>query len=358
MGSVAESLQQSSQQSRLFFVLSGEHDSLPAAEVQAILESAGMGSGNVERSYRLLTLDSSVMGLRFVSERSLMYDSCGVELGRCGAEEGEIRGLVENLPLEELTLNRSSFAVRSVRLGGVNKPIRRVGLEKDVGSMVKAIVPRLNVRLRDPEVTFICILFGDSFLIGLSSYSKPSGLIAPRRPRKRPIFHPSTMPPKIARCMINLARATPGGTFADPFSGVGGIMIEAAVIGCRVVGVDADVRMLRGARRNLSYFGLDSLGFLNGDARRMPFQPVDAIATDPPYGRGSSTMGSKVASLVEDFLMGVKSSLKRGRHLCISAPVEVGVEDYARDAGLRVRERHLARVHRSLTRQFVVIQNP
>jgi tRNA (guanine10-N2)-dimethyltransferase len=286
-----------------------------------------------------------------------MYDSCGIELGRCAAEESEIKRLVENLPLETLTQNASSFAVRSVRLGGVSKPIRRTGLEKDIGSMVKALVPRLNVRLRDPDITLACILFDDLFLLGLSSYSKPSGMIAPRRPRKRPVFHPSTMPPKIARCMVNLARATPGSTFADPFSGVGGIIIEAAVIGCRVLGIDANYRMLRGARKNINYFGLDSLGFLRADARHMPLQPLDAIATDPPYGRGSSTMGNKVAKLVEDFLMGVKSSLKRNRHLCISAPVEVEVEDYAHDAGLMVREKHLARVHRSLTRQFVVIQN-
>ena len=357
MTSVSESVQQTSQQSRLFFVLSGEHDSLPAAEVQAILESAGMTFQNIDRSYRLLTLESSPSGLRSVSERSLMYDSCGIELGRCAANEKEIHRLVGSLPLENLTRHATSFAVRSVRLGGVNKPIRRTQLEKDVGSTVKALVPRLNVKLRGPDMTFTCILFDDLFLLGLSSYSKPSGMIAPRLPRKRPVFHPSTMPPKIARCMINLARATPGATFVDPFSGVGGIIIEAAVIGCRVLGIDANLRMLRGARKNINYFDLASLGFLRADARHMPLQPLDAIATDPPYGRGSSTMGNKVTKLVEDFLLGVRSSLKRKAHLCISAPVEVEVEDYARDAGLMVREKHLAKVHRSLTRQFVVIQN-
>jgi tRNA (guanine10-N2)-dimethyltransferase len=357
MNSVTESVQQTAQQSRLFFVLSGEHDSLPAAEVRAILESAGMTFQNVKRSYRLLTLESSPSGLKSVSERSLMYDSCGFELGRCAADEKEIQRFVKDLPLERLTQHATSFAVRSVRLGGVNKPMRRTQLEKDVGSIVKALAPRLNVRLRDPDMTFTCILFDDLFLLGLSSYSKPSGMIAPRLPRKRPVFHPSTMPPKIARCMVNLARATPGATFADPFSGVGGILIEAAVIGCRVLGVDANLRMLRGAEKNIMYFGLDSLGFLWADARHIPLQPLDAIATDPPYGRGSSTMGNKMTKLVEDFLSGVKSSLKRNVHLCISAPVEVEVEDYARDAGLMVREKHIAKVHRSLTRQFVVIQN-
>lgn len=287
-----------------------------------------------------------------------MYDWCGVELGRCVANEQEIEKLVRCLPLDNLTRNASSYAIRSVRLGGVTKAIRRVELERDVGGFVKEQVPRLRVNLRHPDLTFVCVLFEDSFLFGTESFWKPSGLIAPRRPRKRPVFHPSTMPPKIARCMVNLARAHPGETFADPFSGVGGIVIEAAVIGCHAVAVDANLRMLRGARRNTSYFGLNMNGFLHADARHLPLQSLSAVATDPPYGRGSSTMGAKVAQLVEDFLNGAKDSLRKKAHICISSPVEVDIEAYASASGLLVKERHTAKVHRSLTRQFVVLQNP
>ena len=143
----------------------------------------------------------------------------------------------------------------------------------------------------------------------------------------------------------------------DPFSGVGGISIEAAVIGCNVVGMDASPRMLRGARRNLRHFNLDALGLVHGDARHTPLPGLDSIATDPPYGRGSSTMGVKSANLFRDFLAGASSSLKKEAHLCISAPEEIQVEDYAKEAGLRMTEKHLARVHRSLTRQFVVLQS-
>jgi len=342
---------------RLFFILSGEHASLPSAEVRAILESTNVHYADAEESYRLLTLNASVEGLTRVSERSLMYDWCGVNLGECEADEKEIRKLVRSLPLGELTKDAQDFVVRSVRLGGVRKSIRRTDLERDVGSLVSELIPRLSVRLRDPDVTLVCVLFDDSFLFGLSAYLKPSGLISPRRPRKRPVFHPSTMPPKIARCMVNLSRAKPGGTFLDPFSGVGGVLIEAAVIGCNVLGIDPDRRMLRGARKNLKYFGLEPLGLLSADARHLPVRETDAIATDPPYGRGSSTRGAKVTNLIRDFLLGVSDSLRRGAHLCICAPVEVEVESYARDSGLVVRERHLAKVHRSLTRQFVVLQN-
>jgi tRNA (guanine10-N2)-dimethyltransferase len=357
MASLTESLQESTRASRLFFVLSGEHASLPAAEVGAILESSGVEFRALTQSYRLLTLNAPFAALKSVSERSLMYDWCGLSLGECEAAEQQIEFFVRNQPIEQLMSGAESFAVRSVRLGGANKSIRRVNLESKIGSVVKALVPRMKVRLQNPDLILACVLYENRFLLGVSGYSKPSGLIAPRRPRKRPVFHPSTMPPKIARCMVNLARAVPGATFADPFSGVGGIVIEAAVIGCRVLGLDANLRMLRGARRNMKHFGLAAEGFLNADARFLPGRGLEAIATDPPYGRGSSTMGSKVTALVKEFLEGAKSSLKKEAHLCISAPIEVDVEAYAQQAGFALREKHLAKVHRSLTRQFVVLQN-
>lgn len=356
MNSLAEPLQESTH-SKLFFVLSGEHSSLPAAEVEAILESNGVEYSETFRSYRLLTLSARTQGLEAVSKRSLMYDSCGLILGECESNEREIRALIKNTPLDRVAGNAKNFAVRSVRLGEANRSIRRVRIESMVGSLVKEHAPSLSVKLEAPDLLFICVLYEDRFLFGISGYSKPSGLVAPRLPRRRPAFHPSTMPPKIARCMVNLARASPGALFADPFCGVGGIAIEAAVIGCKVLAADANLRMLKGARRNMNHFGFEAEGLLKADARYLTFRGLSALATDPPYGRGSSTMGVKVATLVNEFLAGARDSLKRGSHICISSPKEIDVGAYARDAGFQVKERHLAKVHRSLTRQFLVLQN-
>ena len=301
-------------------------------------------------------MNAPPVALKLVSERSLMYDWCGILLGECAADEREIGNFVKNQPLDDLTTGASNFAVRSTRIGGVVKSIGRVSLERNIGRLVKESVPRLNVELTNPDLTLVCVLYESKFLFGLSAFKKPSGLMAPRRPRKRPVFHPSTMPPKIARCMVNLARAKPGSTFLDPFCGVGGILIEAAVIGCDVVGIDASPRMLTGARRNLTHFQLKALGFVHADARTPPIGDVRAIATDPPYGRGSSTMGVKMSTLIREFLERAANLLRTGGHLCISTPAEVDVERYAHEAGFNLKEQHLVRVHRSLTRRFTVLQ--
>ncbi len=161
----AESMKESAERSRLFFVLSGEHASLPAAEVEAILDSAKLEFTVLTESYRLLFLETAPKALKVVSERSLMYNLCGIVLGECEAEEKQITNLVRNLPLRDLTKDTNTFAVRAVRLGGVNKILRQEGLERDVGTLVKQRFPTLRANLSNPDLKFACVLFDNSFLI-------------------------------------------------------------------------------------------------------------------------------------------------------------------------------------------------
>lgn len=286
-----------------------------------------------------------------------MYDKCGSVLTECEADQHEISRSIRSLQLESYSKDARTYSVRSVRLGGVKKNVKRTPLERHVGSLIKDVAPKFSVNLSNPDLTFLCVIYENSFLFGISMHEKPSGPISRRRPRKRPVFHPSTMPPKIARCMVNLSRARPAKLFADPFCGVGGIMIEASLVGCRVIGLDASSRMVRGVRRNLHHFGLDETGVILGDARSLPTHGLDALATDPPYGRDSSTRGLKLTELLKGFLPSASCSLSRGAHICVSAPSDVDLEGYTRDAGFSIREKHLARIHRSLTRQFIVAKN-
>jgi tRNA (guanine10-N2)-dimethyltransferase len=190
---------------RLFFILSGEHSSLPSAEIEAILDSEQFEFTRAYAGYRLLILEASPEALQPVSQRSLMYDQCGIQLGESRADENEFEKLVRGLPLEKLCAGSESFAVRSVRLGGANRRIRRTTLEKRIGGLLNGQVPRLKVNLTKPDLTFLCVIHENSINFGITTHQRPAGPISLRRPRKRPVFHPATMPPKIARCMVNLA---------------------------------------------------------------------------------------------------------------------------------------------------------
>jgi len=336
--------------------LSGEHPTLPRAEVMAILEAEGLPYTIVDSRYRLVTLESSLRALESVGARSLMVKSGGRVVSEVGSEGSVIKRVSERARFSDFVYQGDSFAVRSVRLGGAQKELRREQLERDLGKMILKEGRGLKVDLKMPKRTFLVILSSGKVTLGLVTKVREKGTIARRRPRKRPYFHPSTMQPKLARCMVNLARPKAGQILLDPFCGVGGHLIEAGLIGCRVVGADVKRKMILGASRNLAYFGVKPEGLLLGDARHMPLSRVDSIATDPPYGRGASTIGLTPSRILNDFLTEVPKVLSQGSHVCLAAPKGARAIEIAMKAGFKALESYDIYVHRSLTRQVLVLR--
>ena len=173
------------------------------------------------------------------------------------------------------------------------------------------------------------------FFLGVKIADIPPAPFVQRRPRKRPFFHPSAMPAKLARCMVNLARARRNDLVLDPFCGTGTFLIEASLIGCRVVGLDAKRQMVRGSLQNLKFFNREAEGVIVADAKQMPLIKVDCVVTDPPYGRSSSTMGYTTKEIVQDFLEKVNDKIAEHRRICISAPRTISIEKIAEKSNLK-----------------------
>ena len=181
---------------------------------------------------------------------------------------------------------------------------------------------------------------------------------AARQPTQRPFFQPGSMDPTLARALVNVAGAREGTTVLDPMCGTGGTLVEAGAVGARVVGADAQRKMVRGTRENLAAARNDEIldgGYdvMRADARCMPLAEaaVDAAVVDVPYGRQSRIEGASLATLVSETL----AELSR----VASRAVVVGDRpwvDAARDAGWRVAERFERRVHRSLVRHVHVLE--
>jgi hypothetical protein len=66
--------------------------------------------------------------------------------------------------------------------------------------------------------------------------------------------------------------------FLDPFAGIGGIVLEVRLHGCRVLSLDVDPAL----RLGLAQFGA---AHIVGNAHELPYADasIDAIATEPPY---------------------------------------------------------------------------
>jgi len=339
----------------LFFLLHGDHPVLSAGEVRAILEAGGF-------SYKVKGVLPQVLRCRVnracipvISQRAYMTRLCAEELLICHDEPTEIfRGLEGALSSGRMEMG-DSFSVSLRRVRRSAQDIDLKALRRQVAGLISSRTGA-ELNFERPRTRFIGLFSGGRFLFGRILSEVSSKRLSDRRPSRRPFFHPTALHPKLAGCMVNLTRASPGDLLLDPFCGSGSILIEADLLGCKVLGSDIQPLMVRGSRMNLIHYGVRDFHLLLADARKPPFAEVDAIATDPPYGRSATTMGVPTKSLLEDFLHSAAEVLKYGGYLCTASPTELSLADLGRGAGLKVVESYIIPVHGSLTRELVVFR--
>ncbi len=341
---------------RLFFLVSGEHETLPFAEARAILESECIAYKEHQLLPQVLRLDTSVDAVAAVAARAALTRTCCQELFCCKASFGEIVKAAQAAPFDTFLQPNESFAVRVRRVGEAERDLNSMSLERKLGEIVLDKVRESKVNLEHPQKTFFGAITDGCFVFGLIVGEVSPTPFVQRRPRKRPFFHPSAMPAKLARCMVNLAHAKKDDFVLDPFCGTGSFLIEAGMIGCRVFGIDAKRRMVRGSLRNLKFFNIDCVGLAVAEARHLPLTKVDCIVTDPPYGRSASTMGQTTKEIVQGFLKMTADMMERGQRVCIASPKKVQLCKEAMKFGFRRMQSHFVYVHRSLTREIAVLE--
>lgn len=341
---------------KLFFLISGEHPTLPVAELQAILEAENHEYQITEKLTQVLRLEADVNSIEPVKFRSAMTRKCCQEAVNCEAKLSEILANINTDTMEELIEGGESFVVRVRKVKGVTPELVSVDLEGKLGEKILETVKDTKVDLWKPQKTFFGVLTDNRFVFGLKKAEIAPKPFSERRPRKRPFFHPSSMQAKPARVMVNLAQPKRGDLVLDPFCGSSGMLVEAGLIGCRVVGFDAKPHMLRGGLRNLRHYGTNFEGLAIADARHPPITEVDCIVTDPPYGRSASTLGTVTLRIVEDFLSAAVDIIPRGARICMAAPKTVKLGEVGEKIGFKHMESHFVYVHRSLTRETVVFK--
>jgi tRNA G10 N-methylase Trm11 len=182
----------------------------------------------------------------------------------------------------------------------------------------------------------------------------------------RPVQNPRlTIPPKIARVLINLTGLEPGETLLDPFCGIGTVLQEATIRGLRIIGCDVDTKRVSDTLKNLKWlsdtYGLHIDGLpkrvFRADARLLSKElgkPVDAVATEPillpplkSYLSESDATEKlqKTAAVYEESLPEMASVLKRRGRLVLVVPyiqtnrrstVTLNLEEVFKEADLRL----------------------
>jgi tRNA (guanine10-N2)-dimethyltransferase len=330
----------------LVFYLSGEHETLPKAEVLGLLETRRMKCEVVEDLDQVLVC--SVKRYNVSSMRVLaMTHSVLEHIGSCEAEMDKIISLGENVG--EIS---ETFSVRVQRIKDSSKDIKTLALEKSIGDAINGE----SVDLKSPEVPIEGFLTSGRFVMGKRVLEIKRSEFDKRSPHLRPYFHPSSLSPVLSRSLCNICGVEGGMKVLDPFCGTGGLLIEAGLLDGEIFGIDLDERMVRWTRENLSHYGISGT-VEPGDATKITYSDFfDIVLTDPPYGRSSTTMGKNVETLYKRAVESIFYALKKGGIACIIAPDTIDLMGIAEKTGFTVDKIHLMRVHRSLTRRIVIME--
>jgi tRNA (guanine10-N2)-dimethyltransferase len=319
---------------KLLFELSGENPTLPFAELECI--------GKVI-DHRLQVAVVDVHEPK-EAQRLAMTQVISEYLGECEATITAFQKLLKDLGIE----THESFAgrVKKVHGGCVERNTCSLReFERLIGTMISG-----PVSLDRPAIVYRAILSEDKCYFGKVLFRIDRGIYDVRNPGKRTFFHPGVMMPRMARTLINLTCAHQDDLVLDPFSGTGGILIEAALLGMQPLGTDFDPMMVRGSRQNIIKADL-----MVADATCLPLRnhTMDAVVTDFPYGQSVCIKKShSMENLYADALEEIHRVLKVGNRAVVVTHKDIS--DIV-PSTMTILQRHEQRVHKSLTRRVLVL---
>ncbi|MCA6213046.1 TIGR01177 family methyltransferase [Thermococcus bergensis] len=331
----------------LYIEILGNLPEMAQGEVKALLEMASPEFKIIERDYLFLAVKGDKRAFPFLDRLGLAHEYG--ELLFSAESPEELYSKAESIEWEKYI--RGTFKVDRETMVNCSHEVEDV--ERKVGAIVSK--RGFKVNLSSPQ-TLIRVYCGKKLWVGVRKKFFEAKEFNERKADKRPFYKPIALPPRVARAMVNLARARK--EVLDPFMGTGGILIEAGLMGLKVYGVDLRRDMVEGARRNLEHYGVKNYVLKQGDATRLrelfPDKTFEAVATDPPYGTSATLGGRKREELYEKALASIYDVLDG--YLSIAFPAQFNAERVAERIGFEVLEKYYQRVHSSLDRYFYVMR--
>jgi len=338
--------------------LSGESFDISLEELKALFETTGhKASVKTRYNHKFVLLESSLSPseARKLAERSSMLKLIT-----------EIVKEIKSLSLKDIgkvnwSFVQNPFCVRIEDLTGEQFPDIEARLAGPIFDYLvhKGRRQSMLVSLSDPKTTVLYVITKRKIFVTNLLWKSSKGRFVEREPNKKPAFHPTSLKPKLARAIINLARAQKGSSVLDPFCGTGSVLIEAAILGCRPIGLDIDALMIEGSKKNLKFYNLRSR-LLHGNAtiltRHFKANSIDAIATDPPYGRSTKIGAKNITTLYREFFDSAHKVLKKGKYLVALYPNSIKAKQLLNGKHWKIAFESSLYVHAGLTRKFLVLR--
>jgi len=333
----------------IIFELSKEHALLPADEVFSCFQAEQLSYEILAQNQDVLILDTSVTEecLFKLSQRLAFTFTLDEFFFSCTPIESDLVEKSKQHPFD----TSGSLAIR----------YRNRSATIDSQPLVKTLAgiytKQRQVDLHHPDHELRMILTDSTVYVGRKITSIDRSAFEKRKVQYRPFFSPVSLHPKWARALVNLAHVRAEDVLLDPFCGTGGILLEAGLMGITVSGCDIDETMVSGCTRALGSFDIQPIQMDCCDIGqlrdRIPL--VDAVVTDFPYGKSTTTKGEPRSSLYRRAFEAISFNVKPGGKVVVGLPdeqsVSVGEDFFTLETVYEVP------VHRSLTRFFSVFTN-
>jgi tRNA (guanine10-N2)-dimethyltransferase len=333
-------------------LLSGEHPTLPVAELRALLEVHDPHATVQAEGSIAVVQPGRPEGTQAALARMALAHAWGDLWATAPETEQGLHRLQVLVPA--LAPSQGTVAVVSERRG-TSKSLERTQIERGLGAVLKST--GLAVDLAAPEHKVFAWLEGGRITLGLRRGVSDRSSAESRTSDDRQHFSPVSLHPRRAASLLHLARVPPRGRVLDPFCGTGAFVLEAALEGYEAWGSDLDRFMVQGTMTTLTDAGPAPLAanVFKADIGDVPdlVPPMDSVVTDFPSGRASSSHDEGLAELYDRAFAAFAKVLVPGGHAVIGCAQPELLPELAKHGFAEV-ERHIERMHKSLNRHYVV----
>jgi tRNA G10 N-methylase Trm11 len=293
-----------------FVFILGKNLDLSIAEIVSYLEREKIRFSIMEKgtNFLVIRLDDlnekaidELGGTIKIGEILYAFEFKDIKASEQMFQEIDFSPVFSELP-DRLVFGVSSYGIRDWKLFAkiLKKKMKKFGIKLSYFNISKerswmTHIEVIKKKLLEDSIEFL-ICRGKNLYIG-----KTVGVHNPfefqkrdvERPYQRTIF---SIPPRLARIMINLSKVNKGDLLVDPFCGIGGILQEALVSGIKIKGFDVNSKCVNQCKKNLEWLSkeykikipnIDDL-VIKADSMKLSSylqrNSVDAIVTEPYLG--------------------------------------------------------------------------